>query len=378
MAIKSHKPSPRYPDGRWEITVRVAHKKKVISLPKPATRHDAQEAELELKKQIRKEIKEGQKTVLDRRSKKHITLNDCLDAYVEEKNPPKTAANCLAIAREYLGHAKLDSDFRRKVEALATILREEPNKKTGKPIKGNTFNQVFAYMRAAINHSYKTYRIEKKPIRAYPAMRGENRVRIWTPEEKDRIFWALKGTGSYLYWPVRFLSVSPMRWRSDGVGLTFTENYDKINEVIYFLADKTENRGKAKKAIYHLWYDDEELRNHILGPHNTDYIFEMIDRHGRWNHTYRNYQPEWDRILKIAEVENFTIHDIKTCAVTHMLDSGYSFLDLENLGIQFDARVIQKHYYNYDGLKVVKSVREKCTNSISNEVKFRPISNVLP
>jgi integrase len=65
-----------------------------------------------------------------------------------------------------------------------------------------------------------------------------------------------------------------------------------------------------------------------------------------------DFKNHWHAVLREAGITGFTWHDLKHCAITWMLDNGYSERDLKNLGIQYSRSLIDR-YYHHDAVKVV-------------------------
>ena len=65
-----------------------------------------------------------------------------------------------------------------------------------------------------------------------------------------------------------------------------------------------------------------------------------------------DFKNHWHTILKEARIEDFRWHDLKHCAITFMIDAGYTTLDLKILGIQFSAEMVER-YYNFSAKKVI-------------------------
>ena len=57
-------------------------------------------------------------------------------------------------------------------------------------------------------------------------------------------------------------------------------------------------------------------------------------------------------MLEEARIDDFHWHDLKHCAITWMLDNGYTERDLRNLGIQYSPAMINR-YYHTDAAKVL-------------------------
>jgi integrase len=73
-----------------------------------------------------------------------------------------------------------------------------------------------------------------------------------------------------------------------------------------------------------------------------------------------NFKKHWHLILAAANVEDFRWHDLKHCAITWMLDNGFSERDLKNLGIQYSPAMIDR-YYHADASKVSSKWRTGCS-----------------
>jgi len=61
-------------------------------------------------------------------------------------------------------------------------------------------------------------------------------------------------------------------------------------------------------------------------------------------------------MLREARINDFHWHDLKHCAITYMVDAGYTILDLKNLGIQFSEEMVER-YYNFSAKKVIGKYR---------------------
>lgn len=171
----------------------------------------------------------------------------------------------------------------------------------------------------------------------------EGRDRVWTLEEKKRLFEALKG--SWLEMAVYFSQFNPIR-ASDLFKLKKIDWKPELNRV-QFQANKTKrtkNRDTILKQI------DQRLRDYFASlPESCEWLFPRITESG-FCYKIKKHSDEWERVCKRAGIEDFHFHDLKHCAITYLLDHGYSRQDLKQCGIQYSDKMIDK-YYHFDADK---------------------------
>ena len=162
-----------------------------------------------------------------------------------------------------------------------------------------------------------------------------------------RLIGVLERSKSYLLWPVKFSLRNPIR-KGDLISLT-RENLDRFRPWIHFYASKTRNRKNRETVLPFL--DDDLLVWFDSLPADCPYLFPRTDGTGEW-HQLGDFKKHWHTMLTEAGIDDFRWHDLKHCAITWMLDNGYTERDLRNLGIQYSPAMINR-YYHTDAAKVL-------------------------
>ena len=261
----------------------------------------------------------------------------------------------------------LPGDFESVYWSTIKYLRETPYVKQGSTKEvtrtESTINRYRSVFRLIFNHARQIRVLPDDTTITdnfdYGFDTEEGRDRVWSPEEKSRIFAEMEKSNSWLSMAVYFASINPIRAgdlfgdeKRGNPGLR-KSNWNPGKNWVEFLASKTgrgKKTSKEKKRPTFLKQIDDKLRNYFNSlPQNCDMLFQRITKDG-FGYPVKCYKNEWERICKEAKVPDFHFHDLKHCAITFLLDHGYSELDLENCGIQFSKEMI-KRYYHYDATK---------------------------
>lgn len=263
-----------------------------------------------------------------------------------------------------IGKCNVDKTFLTHFYGFIQKLKDE-----GKSV--NTVSHYKSVIRRSINTMIKHGLIEKSPIVDYEITQ-QFRERIWTREERDRIYNVMQINNSHLLWSVRFAERRPVRGRSDLWTLTrdCLVLVGQYAPYIVFRAQKT--RKKERDTILPLRNLDGTVMQDIIDyfnslPAECPYLFPRLDESG-W-HPMGNPRRHWETICRTAQVSDFHFHDLKHVAVTAMLDEGWTERDFMNLGIQFSPDLLKKCYYKKDAFKVLEKLNPCITGSITN----RPI-----
>jgi integrase len=257
---------------------------------------------------------------------------------------------------------KRPCEWRSSYQHTMQYLERTPNELTKKPRSESTLNRYRSVFRMVFNFAVDEGIIAKSPI-TIKLDPEEGRDRVWTAQERDKIFEALHTRNSWLRMAVYFSAFNPIR-AGDLFGCEKDSNnafnpglrkgdFKPLKNWVEFYAHKTK---KDKLRPTHLKQIDAEIREYFNSlPGDCPFLFPRIFKNGSWKQVvarrgYREYDAEWDAVLTLAEVENFHWHDLKHCAITYLLDNGYTELALKNCGIQYSSQMI-KRYYNFDADK---------------------------
>jgi integrase len=283
------------------------------------------------------------------------TFGDIIDFYTERNGYVGMETLFLKLKRD-LGSIQI-SEISEKFDQYILILKKEPSR-TGKPRTPATINRYIACAKIACQfackRSYKKVTgLEENPLADFEYSAEEGRDRVLSEEEKQRIFTALMKLESYLYWAFYFSLKNPIR-KDDLINLT-RDNLDEFKPWVHHYPSKTRKR-KPREAV--LPFLDEQLMQYFKSlPAECPYLFPKINKDGSWS-KLPDFRKHWETVLREAKVQDFRWHDLKHCAITWILDNGYSERDIKNLGIQYDSKMIDR-YYNRDATKVLLKWQNK-------------------
>jgi integrase len=354
--------------NRWFVRVRVRSLQggKILSRVRVlnGTYHEARKIETEL----HDELVKGKKVAL----LKIRTFGEALRYYRENSSIELSHVGTLFNKLERdLGSVFL-VQLAERFTSYWTLLKNERSKRTGRTFAVATRNRLLMYGKIALNFCKARGLIESNPLDCFSKLPEQGRDRVLTEEECGRIMAIMKRRNSYLYWPFCFSFRNPVR-RGDLTRLT-RENLDWFRPWIHFYPSKTRSRKPRETCLPFL---DEPLLTYLKTVPEGGLLFPRIDRKGG-RHPLGDFINHWHSILEEAGIKDFHWHDLKHCAITWMLDNGYSERDLKNLGIQYSPAMIDR-YYHADASKVLtkwkrshgaEGVAHGCGSFAENSVKF--------
>jgi len=264
------------------------------------------------------------------------------------------------ILKRDIGDCPNDPDvFLSRFDEYLGILSTEPTKQTGKLRSPKTLNH---YIEAAgMTWSYASkpaFRpitgVRSNPLAKYDKHPVESRDRVLTIAETTALFTELTELNSPLYWPARFSIRNPIR-QGDLICLN-RKNLDIEHPWVHYMPHKT-RRKKPREACL-VCIEKEILDYWDRLPQDCFYLFPWMNEDGTWRQLREeDFGEHWRAVLSFAAIDGFHWHDLKHMAITFMLDHGFCELDLKNLGIQYDPKMVER-YYHHDaekGLKVWKA-----------------------
>jgi len=331
----------RLSPNSWLVRVRTPFEGKTLSrrLTVHGTRIDAIKAEI----RFRDELAQGKKP----RSLIIGTFGEALAYYRENTIADLWRVETLLnrLDRD-LGGIPL-SVLTERFSEYWKLLREERGKRTGTLLAPATRNRILCYGKVALNFCFKRGLIERNPLACFGRLPEHGRDRVLTEEETGRMLEIMEKQKSYLYWPFYFSLKNPIR-RGDLERLT-RDNLDFFKPWIHFYPSKTQDRRHRETCLPFI---DAPLLDYFRSlPPECDLLFPRVDKDGDI-HPLGEFKKHWHAILEEAGVKDFHWHDLKHCAITWILDNGYTDRDIKNLGIQYTPSMIDR-YYKHDANKVL-------------------------
>lgn len=329
--------------NKWLVRVRTRINGKQVEKKTTVTgdRHEAKAAEVQLQKELAEVAADKQ------RSLKICTFGEALTFYRENTTANLERVDTLInrLIRD-LGTVRL-SDLSEKFGEYLNMLKTERSRQSGKVLSSVTRNRLLVYGRTALSFCLKRGLIERNPLTGFEKLPETPRDRILTPDEEARLLATLERNKSYLLTAVKFSLKNPIR-KSDLISLT-RENLNRFRPWIHFFASKTRTR-KNRETV--LPFMDDNLLTYFDGlPADCPYLFPRGIQSGEYL-PLGDFKKHWHTMLEESRIDDFHWHDLKHCAITWMLDNGYSERDLRNLGIQYSPAMINR-YYHTDAAKVL-------------------------
>jgi len=297
---------------------------------------------------LRKMIRKRSLTVSLDRYSTYGSLSD----FLTERKPRKSMVHMYGeLKRE--GGRKCNEDFPAWLDEWLQLKRSTPSVITGRPCTEATINRYISVAKTVYNYAVKmgaVTGVRENPLGAFERTKERGRTRVWTPEERRRIFAAMAEHGSYLYWPVYFCQWNPIR-RGDLFSLT-RDSLDRDGKRVHFYPSKT--RGRVDRETF-LPFIDAALWKYFDGlPRDCPYLFPKLLKGGGWRKV-SDPDTHWHTVLGWTEVKgegddvavravvDFHFHDLKHCAMSWMFSAGYTEVDIKELGIQYSHKMVMRY-----------------------------------
>lgn len=263
------------------------------------------------------------------------TFSECVK-HTTKDNGGAGMSSVYAIIDRELGKYRVDRNFVFRYQALIEDL-----KAGGKAV--NTIANYKSCIQHVLKKAWTSHILNEIPIRDF-GIKREFRSRIWTSEERTRIY-AKLDPDKNLYWMVYFAERNPIR-KMDIVNLT-RDNLVLVGPhapYIRFQPKKTARRAPKPCILVDL---DEAILarfNDLLRrfpdcPYLFPEIFHNKKTGDRWGYQ-GNPKKGFEHACENAKVYDFHFHDLKHVAITGLLKAGVSRDDLKKRGIQLSDRSI--------------------------------------
>jgi integrase len=276
------------------------------------------------------------------------------------KNNGAGMPSVYAVLERELGKWPVDEGFQlhfdRFIDKLAEVGRAQ-----------NTIANYQSVVQKILNDAKDKRMISTIPIASFD-IRREYRDRVWTPEERERLYRTLKAYRSHLFWSVYFSEKNPIRGRSDLWHLTRDDLVLKgmFAPYVRFRPQKT---SKVKPRDTYLPEIDDALLNYwdwlkVMFP-DCPYLFPRVFIRFKKYCWAPMGEPDkhWSYICGKAKVADFHFHDLKHVAISWMVharnedgSTRYTLQDLKDLGIQYSDEAIAV-YLNLDAECVLSRLR---------------------
>lgn len=298
----------------------------------------------------------------------------------------KTFAECSEHYEKHVGYGSKEDVFKKNLQSLGKhkvdrrfsqvfydhILRVSIGRKP------NTVNNYRISVRSVINFAFKSGFINEQPVRSFGIEKMEERDRIWTDDERLRIYNTMQAVESHLYWSVRVAEKNPIRGVSDLWNLNTDQLilFGEMAPCIRFFPRKT---GKKKDVPTYLIELDQDVIEHLnwqkgIIP-DCPYLFPRMwysecDKRWKWK-KMGSPKRHWNYLMngspttdfKGAQVRDFHFHDLRHVATTYMLEKRdangqriYDEDDMEDLGLFYSKRACEI-YRNRKAERVAQRVR---------------------
>lgn len=282
-------------------------------------------------------------------------FSECVELYHKERGTGGHNKVCYRRASEELGRLYPDQ------RSFASAYSAYCSKLEASKMAVNTAKNYKIIVRTVCNFAYKTGRCGVPTVREWRISFGEERSRILSDGEKLCIENVMRDIDSPLLPHFLFSLVNPIR-KQDLLNLRRTalkvvvRNGHRVFRV-ELVQQKTARRAKIKTTV--LPNVDEAFAEYEASlPSDCPWLFPLLVKDERGNVTgwYKvtDFKKRFKTILRRSGVEDFNWHDLCHCAVTHMVKQGFSYNQLQKLGIK--SPKVLKIYDNRSTEEIIESV----------------------
>ncbi len=322
--------------GKWKIicTQKRKPRKRELTL-KGVTKLEAQEAEIQLKKDMKAEAAILQDGSLTSSKKIYETFDEALDAYVDKGKVWKVAY--VERLREHLGHSRLIGNIHEigiwdDLLIFKDFMLNDATKPDGSTYSPATVNNHINIAKAIITHAFTDlHRIGANFLAGFPTIPVQNnRKKILSNDERERLFSNLP---DYLK-PLVYMSMRVPTRISELINLTVDHvDYDKL---LFQLQDTETKNGEGRwLPIF------DEMADYIRSiPKEQVYIFSKVPGEpkplGFFSSKEKKYlfseYEAWNKALRLAGIEGYNYHKTRQQSACQFLADGFTESETMKIG----------------------------------------------
>lgn len=301
MTVKKHK------NGRWYCRFQIRGKRYHEAIPEATDKKSAEKAEIKLKS----ELLSGRYDLIE--NKKEFTFFELCDKFEEyalnnRKNYSKDRGMVKKL-KNFYGNCLLSSFDNFAVERYRTK-RQKDN------MKPATINKEIGILRRMFNIAIDNNWMLKNPAlkrSVKPMVVDNTEKKIITAQEEERLLAACTGECAYLK-PIILCALHSAMRKTEILSLEW-KNVDLENRIITILVQK--NRKKSYIPISNTLL--KEFKK-LYAKKSSKYVFV----NPLTNQPYVNIRNTFNKVLKQANITDFTFHALRHTACTRLLEQGVS------------------------------------------------------
>ncbi len=273
-------------------------------------------------------------------------------------------ASVFSRLEERIGDRPVDGAFVIVYHELRAWLRDNG-------ARPNTVANYSSVVQRVLRQAWRDHLLPEIPIREWGIER-EFRDRVLSETEELQLFNAMAEVRSHLDMGVRLAIRRPIRGRSDLWRLP-EESLVLTGKGAPYIRFRPTKTGKRRPRDTYLPLLDKRtgepfdavLMEYLIHgrPKGCPLLFPFIHRpekgHGRygadaWWEPVGDPDRHWRYLTGMAGILDFKFHDLKHCAMTHMLGvEGWSVEEIQDLGIQYSAKAIEV-YWNKNAMRALE------------------------
>lgn len=199
--------------------------------------------------------------------------------------------------------------------------------------KNSAVNREVAFLKTVLNWGVGEGLIESNPLKEFPKFKEDkHRERVLTDEEETRLLNSLEKKRFEFIKPIVILALFTGMRRGEIFGLKWEDVINLGNDRYGFYLSKTKtNRNRIvpipKKVL------------EILPEKDKGLIFKSPKTKRKLN----NIQKSWKSLLKDAEIDSFSFHDLRHCAATKMSMKGVELKVLQEIFGWCDLGMVERY-----------------------------------